>query len=181
MPAAPADRGPDVRAARLSHGVRAVYSRVDTCATWSRAFVIPASSTSRATMDDSATFGHPESPSRVETPIVIESPAEPPTPTVPTRLVVSRGTQQAHPMGGAPLPRAVPGIRLTGSSPQRARAQIRPASALALQRRIAGVIGIGVIIILILAVALIPRGFGGAVLSATGKPGSRKRSPAVGW
>ncbi len=95
-----------------------------------------------------------------------------PGPTVPTRLVISRGTQQAHPLGqGSPPPRPIPGVQFAAYSPARRRARRRPANALALERRIAGVLGIAAIAILVLALAFVPRGFGGEVLTATGTPG----------
>lgn len=87
-----------------------------------------------------------------------------PDPTVPTRFVVSRGTHQAHPMS-----EPVPTMPVVGRSSD-LRSRRRPAGAVARERRIAGLVAVGVVAIAVLGVALMPRGSQGAVLSATTAP-----------
>ena len=104
---------------------------------------------------------------------VIDSSGAPVAPahTVPSRFVVSRGTQQAHPMSsGGPVPLPVPSLIVPAYAARRRRARSRPVSALAFRGRVVGVGGIAVLAIVVLAVVLAPREPGG-VLAATGTPG----------
>jgi hypothetical protein len=88
-----------------------------------------------------------------------------PAPTLPTRFVVSRRSSGPQPVAGrAPSAHVVARKYATGSS------RPRPTSALALQRRIAGVVATTVLAIALVGVALVPREPNGAVLSATGTP-----------
>jgi len=92
-----------------------------------------------------------------------------PAPTVPTRLIVSTCSLQAHPP-------AIPGLQpatltpVLGQLAERPRLQAHPASSLSLQRRIAGVVAASAVLIAAVALVFAPRGIEGGVLSATGLP-----------
>jgi hypothetical protein len=92
-----------------------------------------------------------------------------PAPTIPTRLIVSRGSLQAHPPAILVLEPA-PTTPVRGQLAERRRLQAHPASSLGLQRRIAGVVAASAVLIAAVALVLAPRGIEGGVLSATGLP-----------
>jgi hypothetical protein len=85
-----------------------------------------------------------------------------PAPTIPTRFVVSKAPQQAH-----PIPPVVPVTTRVGGG----RPQARRSAALPLQRRAAGVVTVLVVVLVAFAALSLPRAPEGAVLSATGTPG----------
>ena len=91
--------------------------------------------------------------------------ARSPTLTMPTRVVVSGSHSQAGPLV---WPRTV--ARVEAQPPALRPLQSGPASALELQRRIAGSVAAIVAAIAVLGVVLVPRPFEGAVLSVTGTP-----------
>lgn len=91
-----------------------------------------------------------------------------PAPTIPTRLIVSRGALQAHPPA-IPVLAPAPVMPVRGQLPQR-RLQAHPASSLGLQRRIAGVVAASAVAIAAVGLVFAPRGIEGGVLSATGLP-----------
>jgi hypothetical protein len=86
-----------------------------------------------------------------------------PAPTVPTRLVVSKAPPQAHPI---PPVIAVAARPVIGGAPQ-----ARRSGALPMQRRLAGVVTVLVVLLVAFAALSLPRGPEGQVLSATGTPG----------
>jgi hypothetical protein len=92
-----------------------------------------------------------------------------PAPTIPTRLIVSRGSLQAHPPAILVLEPA-PTTPVRGQLAERRRLQAHPASSLGLQRRIAGVVAASAVLIAAVALVFTPRGIEGGVLSATGLP-----------
>ena len=88
-----------------------------------------------------------------------------PPPTLPSRFVVSKAPPQAH-----PIPPVVPvATRSVAGARPMAR---RGAAALPLQRRIAGVFTVLVVVLAAFAAQSLPRGPQGEVLSATGTPGA---------
>jgi hypothetical protein len=88
-----------------------------------------------------------------------------PAPTLPTRFVVSRRSSVPQPTMGR-----APSAQVVTRSPATRDPRPRPTSALALQRRIAGIVATIVLAIALVGVALVPREPNGAVLSATGTP-----------
>jgi hypothetical protein len=90
-----------------------------------------------------------------------------PKPTVPTRFVVSKAPPQAH-----QIPPVVPVATRPVAG---ARPMARKSGALPLQRRIAGVFTVLVVVLAAFAAQSLPRGQGG-VLSATGTPGASAAS-----
>src|SRR4051794_3612850 len=86
-----------------------------------------------------------------------------PAPTLPSRLVVSRSTPQAH-----QIPPVSP---IATRAIVRARPQARKSGALPLQRRLAGLATVLVVLLVAFAAQSLPRGPEGQVLSATGTPG----------
>jgi hypothetical protein len=91
-----------------------------------------------------------------------------PPPTVPTRFVVSKAPPQAH-----PIPPVVPVATRPVAS---ARPMARKSGALPLQRRIAGVMTVLVVVLAAFAAQSLPRGPQGGVLSATGTPGGSEEA-----
>jgi hypothetical protein len=91
-----------------------------------------------------------------------------PPPTVPTRFVVSKAPPQAH-----PIPPVVPVATRPVAS---ARPMARKSGALPLQRRIAGVLTVLVVVLAAFAAQSLPRGPQGGVLSATGTPGGSEEA-----
>ena len=92
-----------------------------------------------------------------------------PAPTIPTRLIVSTGSLQAHPPAIPTLQRAsLTAVR--GQLAERPRVHAHPASSLGLQRRIAGVVAAFAVLIAAVGLVFAPRGIEGGVLSATGMP-----------
>jgi hypothetical protein len=86
-----------------------------------------------------------------------------PKPTVPTRFVVSKAPPQAH--------QIAPVVPVATRPVAGARPMARKSGALPLQRRIAGVFTVLVVVLAAFAAQSLPRGQG-AVLSATGTPGA---------
>jgi hypothetical protein len=86
-----------------------------------------------------------------------------PVPTLPTRFVISKAPPQAH-----PIPPVAP---VATRSVAGGRPQARRSGALPLQRRLAGVVAVGVVVLAAYAALSLPRGQQGEVLSATGTPG----------
>ena len=92
-----------------------------------------------------------------------------PAPTIPTRLIVSTGSLQAHPPA-IPVLQPAPLTPVRSQLAERPRLQANPASSLSLQRRIAGVVAASAVLIAAVALVFAPRGIEGGVLSATGLP-----------
>jgi outer membrane biosynthesis protein TonB len=89
-----------------------------------------------------------------------------PPPTLPTRFVVSKAPPQAH-----PIPPVMPVATrpVSGGAPQ-----ARRSGALPMQRRLAGVVTVLIVLLVGMAALSLPRGPEGQVLSATGTPGGSR-------
>src|SRR6478752_4855384 len=96
-----------------------------------------------------------------------------PPPTLPSRFVVSKAPPQAHPI---PPVAPVATRPVAGARPMARRG----AAALPLQRRIAGVFTVLVVVLAAFAAQSLPRGPQGEVLSATGTPGPSGTPEAPG-
>jgi hypothetical protein len=101
--------------------------------------------------------------------------ARSPRPTMPSRFVVSRSNDRSR-LVARPV---FPGL-ISVRPPAVRGARTRPASALALQRRIAGAVAVAIVaIVAVLGVAIGPHTFDGAALSATGTPAPPSATPTT--